>query len=206
MYIFMSQFVSGIGTTMFSILGITYLDDNVKRKQTPMLIGKTCRKVLMEFCVSKCYLLLNRTDVGFAVDWTCLGLRSGQYLHPDVRQLDGKNFSETDRSQLDWRLVARFTLIAKFVGFFTIFIDNKTGFMIIGFIQLGTGWLLACYPRRLPLKPTANGRANGTVSKAPKMDIKARKMKGTTSMLPYPIWHLPCDSIDQIFQQPCVDS
>lgn len=38
-YIFMSQFVSGIGTTLFSILGITYLDDNVKRKQTPMLIG-----------------------------------------------------------------------------------------------------------------------------------------------------------------------
>ena len=39
-YIFMSQFISGIGTTLFSILGITYLDDNVKRKQTPMLIGK----------------------------------------------------------------------------------------------------------------------------------------------------------------------
>jgi hypothetical protein len=40
-YIFMSQFVSGIGTTLFSILGITYLDDNVKRKQTPMFIGKS---------------------------------------------------------------------------------------------------------------------------------------------------------------------
>lgn len=38
-YIFMSQFVSGIGTTLFSILGVTYLDDNAKRKQTPMLIG-----------------------------------------------------------------------------------------------------------------------------------------------------------------------
>jgi len=38
-YIFMSQFISGIGTTLFSTLGITYLDDNVKRKQTPMLIG-----------------------------------------------------------------------------------------------------------------------------------------------------------------------
>lgn len=38
-YIFMSQFVSGIGTTLFSILGITYLDDNVKRKQTPFLVG-----------------------------------------------------------------------------------------------------------------------------------------------------------------------
>lgn len=39
-YIFMSQFISGIGTTLFSTLGITYLDDNVKRKQTPMLIGE----------------------------------------------------------------------------------------------------------------------------------------------------------------------
>ena len=38
-YIFMSQFISGIGTTLFSTLGITYLDDNTKRKSTPMLIG-----------------------------------------------------------------------------------------------------------------------------------------------------------------------
>ena len=38
-YIFMSQFISGIGTTLFSTLGITYLDDNVKKKQSPMLIG-----------------------------------------------------------------------------------------------------------------------------------------------------------------------
>ena len=38
-YIFMSQFISGIGTTLFSTLGITYLDDNIKRKSTPMFIG-----------------------------------------------------------------------------------------------------------------------------------------------------------------------
>ena len=35
----MSQFLSGIGTTLFSTMGITYLDDNVKKKQSPMLLG-----------------------------------------------------------------------------------------------------------------------------------------------------------------------
>ena len=48
-YIFMSQFVSGIGTTLFSILGITYLDDNVKRKQTPMLIGMLLHNIIIMF-------------------------------------------------------------------------------------------------------------------------------------------------------------
>ena len=40
-FIFLSQFVSGIGTTLFSTLGMTYVDDNVKSKQMPMLIGTT---------------------------------------------------------------------------------------------------------------------------------------------------------------------
>ena len=35
----MSQFLSGIGTTLVGIMGITYMDDNVKRKQSPMLLG-----------------------------------------------------------------------------------------------------------------------------------------------------------------------
>lgn len=39
-FIFLSQFLAGIGTTLFSTLGITYLDDNVTKKSSPMLIGR----------------------------------------------------------------------------------------------------------------------------------------------------------------------
>ncbi|XP_065566168.1 solute carrier organic anion transporter family member 74D-like isoform X2 [Artemia franciscana] len=41
MLLFLSQFVSGIGSTMFYTLGIPYLDDNTKKKQAPMLLGIT---------------------------------------------------------------------------------------------------------------------------------------------------------------------
>lgn len=38
--IFMSQFVLGIGNTLYFSLGQTYLDDNTKKKNTPILMGK----------------------------------------------------------------------------------------------------------------------------------------------------------------------
>lgn len=38
--IFFSQFILGIGTTLYFGLGQTYLDDNTKKKNTPMLLGK----------------------------------------------------------------------------------------------------------------------------------------------------------------------
>lgn len=37
--IFFSQFVLGIGTTLYFGLGQTYLDDNSKKSNTPMLLG-----------------------------------------------------------------------------------------------------------------------------------------------------------------------
>jgi uncharacterized membrane protein SpoIIM required for sporulation len=37
--IFLSQFVLGIGSTLYYALGQPYLDDNVKKTQTPMLLG-----------------------------------------------------------------------------------------------------------------------------------------------------------------------
>lgn len=39
--IFLSQFILGIGTTLYYGLGQTYLDDNTKKKNTPLLLGKT---------------------------------------------------------------------------------------------------------------------------------------------------------------------
>lgn len=37
--VFLSQFVLGIGTTLYYALGQTYVDDNTKKKNTPMLLG-----------------------------------------------------------------------------------------------------------------------------------------------------------------------
>jgi hypothetical protein len=37
--IFLSQFVLGIGTTLYYALGQPYLDDNAKKTQTPMMLG-----------------------------------------------------------------------------------------------------------------------------------------------------------------------
>lgn len=37
------------------------------------------------------------------------------------------------------------------------------GFMVIGIIQIGTFWLLACYPRRLP-KKSATAQGFGTIA------------------------------------------
>lgn len=37
------------------------------------------------------------------------------------------------------------------------------GFLVIGVVQLLTGWILACYPRRLPKKPALE-RGLSTVS------------------------------------------
>lgn len=38
--IFISQFVLGIGTTLYFSLGQTYLDDNTEKTNTPKLLGK----------------------------------------------------------------------------------------------------------------------------------------------------------------------
>lgn len=37
--VFISQFVLGIGNTLYYSLGNTYMDDNTKKTSTPMLLG-----------------------------------------------------------------------------------------------------------------------------------------------------------------------
>lgn len=37
--VFVSQFILGIGNTLYYSLGNTYMDDNTKKKKTPMLLG-----------------------------------------------------------------------------------------------------------------------------------------------------------------------
>ena len=41
--LFLSQFVSGIGATAYYTLGLTYLDDSVDKKQSPVMFGECDR-------------------------------------------------------------------------------------------------------------------------------------------------------------------
>jgi hypothetical protein len=47
--IFVSQFVAGIGVLLFFSLGGPYLDDNIKKTQSPMLFGKILRISMLNF-------------------------------------------------------------------------------------------------------------------------------------------------------------
>lgn len=53
--VFLSQFVLGVGTTLYFSLGQTYLDDNTKKTNTPMLLGRpshrrACRCIALHLC------------------------------------------------------------------------------------------------------------------------------------------------------------
>ncbi|XP_011147025.1 solute carrier organic anion transporter family member 4C1 isoform X1 [Harpegnathos saltator] len=74
--VFVSQFILGIGTTLYYGLGQTYLDDNTKKKNTPMLLGFT-------------YAL--RTvgpAIGFLLSYACLSLYIDPKLHPVITKKD----------------------------------------------------------------------------------------------------------------------
>lgn len=47
--VFFSQFILGIGTTLYYVLGQTFMDDNTKKKNTPMMLGLNflCYKFLI---------------------------------------------------------------------------------------------------------------------------------------------------------------
>lgn len=48
--IFLSQFVLGVGNTLYYALGQTYLDDGVtKKKNTPILLAYVSHKILKKF-------------------------------------------------------------------------------------------------------------------------------------------------------------
>lgn len=38
--LFLAQFISGLGGTLYHTLGVSYMDDNVKRSNTPLLLSK----------------------------------------------------------------------------------------------------------------------------------------------------------------------
>lgn len=74
--VFLSQFVLGIGTTLYYALGQTYIDDNTKKKNTPMLLG----------------LSLSLRTVGpalaFVLGYACLSLYIDPRLTPVIDKKD----------------------------------------------------------------------------------------------------------------------
>ncbi|KAL6434267.1 hypothetical protein ACFW04_006001 [Cataglyphis niger] len=74
--VFISQFILGIGTTLYYGLGQTYLDDNTKKKNTPMLLGFTFA------------LRTVGPAIGFLLGYACLSLYIDPKLHPVITQKD----------------------------------------------------------------------------------------------------------------------
>ncbi|KAL6263714.1 hypothetical protein P5V15_003800 [Pogonomyrmex californicus] len=74
--VFISQFILGIGTTLYYGLGQTYLDDNTKKKNTPMLLGFTFA------------LRTVGPAIGFLLGYGCLSLYIDPKLHPVITNKD----------------------------------------------------------------------------------------------------------------------
>ncbi|CAK9823948.1 Solute carrier organic anion transporter family member 74D [Anthophora retusa] len=74
--VFLSQFILGIGTTLYYGLGQTYLDDNTKKKNTPMLLGFTFA------------LRTIGPAIGFLLGYGCLSLYIDPSLHPVITKTD----------------------------------------------------------------------------------------------------------------------
>lgn len=74
--VFISQFILGIGTTLYYGLGQTYLDDNTKKKNTPMLLGLTFA------------LRTVGPAIGFVLGFGCLSLYIDPKLHPVISNKD----------------------------------------------------------------------------------------------------------------------
>lgn len=74
--IFLSQFVLGVGTTLYFSLGQTYLDDNTKKTNTPMLLGLTMA------------LRTVGPAVGFVLGFACLSLYIDPSLTPVITKKD----------------------------------------------------------------------------------------------------------------------
>ncbi|XP_076171116.1 organic anion transporting polypeptide 33Ea isoform X2 [Ptiloglossa arizonensis] len=74
--VFFSQFILGIGTTLYYGLGQPYLDDNTKKKNTPMLLGFTFA------------LRTVGPAIGFLLGYGCLSLYIDPSLHPVITKND----------------------------------------------------------------------------------------------------------------------
>lgn len=73
---FLAQLVGGIGGSLYYTLGVSYIDDNVKKSKTPALISLSY------------FLRLLGPAIGYSLASVCLKLYISPTLHPTVTTTD----------------------------------------------------------------------------------------------------------------------
>ncbi|KAL1123269.1 hypothetical protein AAG570_002355 [Ranatra chinensis] len=74
--VFLSQFILGIGSTLYVVLGQTYIDDNAKKTKTPLLLGMTISLKPIGHAL------------GFLVGFACLSIYIDPSLTPVIDRKD----------------------------------------------------------------------------------------------------------------------
>ncbi|XP_034248106.1 solute carrier organic anion transporter family member 74D isoform X2 [Thrips palmi] len=121
--VFLSQFVLGVGTTLYFSLGQTYLDDNTKKTNTPMLLGLTMA------------LRTVGPAIGFVLGFACLSL----YIDPSLTPVIGmKDPRWLGAWWLGWILLgSTMFMFAALMAFFPRFLPKKNmgRNMVLGTLQ-----------------------------------------------------------------------
>lgn len=81
--LFTAQFISGIGGSLYYTLGVSYMDDNIKKSKTPALFSKPLNAGCFDLCSQICkhfrFLLLHSYARPRDRLWTSFGL--SQVVH-----------------------------------------------------------------------------------------------------------------------------
>ncbi|XP_014246664.1 solute carrier organic anion transporter family member 4C1 isoform X2 [Cimex lectularius] len=98
--VFISQFILGIGSTLYYSLGQTYIDDNTKKTKTPMVLGFTFA------------LRTIGPSIGFVVGFLCLSV----YVSPNLTPLiDKKDPRWIGAWWLGWLVLGSVMLVFAFL-------------------------------------------------------------------------------------------
>ncbi|XP_055379740.1 solute carrier organic anion transporter family member 74D-like isoform X2 [Condylostylus longicornis] len=74
--LFMAQFISGIGGSLYYTLGVSYMDDNIKKSKTPALLSLSY------------FMRMLGPALGYALASFCLRIYIVPYLHPVIKNND----------------------------------------------------------------------------------------------------------------------
>ncbi|KAH8291203.1 hypothetical protein KR054_009739 [Drosophila jambulina] len=74
--LFVAQFISGIGASLYFTLGVAYMDDNTKRSKTPALLSLSY------------FLRMLGPAIGYALASFCLRLYIAPQMHPVINNKD----------------------------------------------------------------------------------------------------------------------
>lgn len=136
--IFISQFVLGVGNTLYYALGQTYLDDNTKKTNTPLLLSYAfslrtlgpCELMIIAMQISKfvsmicTFFLVYSTAVGFVLGFACLRM----YIDPTKTPL-------IDSS--DPRSVRAYLRIDKNLLILILIFFQMDGCLVVGLVLFG---------------------------------------------------------------------